>query len=111
MAGKTIRVLARGSAMVPDYGAASAIVHGQSHRFIGREWDESLADGEHVAGGWRPLKEPTVIRQDANRAAFAEFIHALRSGDLWPADVDTARIAGCEFDPNFGGEYAEKVSA
>jgi hypothetical protein len=111
MAGKTIRVLARGSAMVPDYGAASAIVHGQSHRFVGREWDESLGDGEHIAGGWRPLTEPTEIAQGPNRAAFAEIVLAIRAGDLWPADVATARLAGCEFDPHFGGEYAVKESA
>ena len=112
MAGKVLRVLARGSAMVPDFMRASRIAHDQPHAFVGREWDGSLGDGVGTSGGWVPLREPTVIEQSAHPAAFNEFLLVLRNGDLWPADEATARMAGVRFDHDFGGEYAdEKASA
>ena len=106
MAGKTLRVLARGRAMVPDFAHFARVAHDSTVRFIGREWDASLGDGTTTSGGWRPLKEPTEISQDANRQAFNEYIHVLRTGGLWPADEATARMASCKFDASFGGEYA-----
>lgn len=105
MADKILRVLARGTAMVPNYSRSSRMRHGDAHAFIGREWDESLGDGVSTSGGWKPLAEPTVIKQSAHPAAFNEYIHVLRAGDLWPADEATARMSGAKFDPSFGGEY------
>lgn len=89
-----LKVLARGSAMVFDHLSPR-------HRYVGREWDASLAS-DGVAGGWRPLAEPSEVPADP------EFVRALRDGSLWAADAATAKRAGVAFDPKYGGEYAAK---
>lgn len=107
---KTLRVLCRGSAMVPDYEAMGA----GARRFVGRQHDPSLGD-EHVdpdtkqkarQGGFRALVGEIVEVPDR-----AEYRLALRGHlnggppDLWPADAETAQAAGVKFDPSFGGEH------
>jgi hypothetical protein len=114
MAGKQLRVLARGTASVPVH---SAHARGQS-RFIGRVNDFDLGTAYTITDetgmkspGVMPARvcvpEPTVISQDDDPTEFTEQMLHLRYGDLWPFDEETARMSGVEFDPTYGGEYAE----
>lgn len=93
-----LRLLARGSAMFPDLKAMEA----GARRFIGRRNDPSLGN----AGGWVPHVD--AVEVDTH---FAEYQKAVRDGDLWPADEETARACNVEFDPKFGGEYDELAAA
>ena len=113
MAGKILRVLARGTASVPVHGAHA---RGQS-RFVGRVHDFDLGTpfvatdelGAKSAGVMPALvcsPEPHVVRQDDDPSEFSEQMLHLRYGDLWPFDEETAIAAGVPFDPDYGGEYA-----
>jgi hypothetical protein len=117
MANRTLRVLARGVAKVPDYAAHAA---GATTRFIGWQHDPS---GGHeysvVEGGVSETRksghheakdEPTVLTFALSDGLFGEYLRCLRDGDLWPADAATAALAGVPFDPTFGGEYAPAVT-
>lgn len=53
--------------------------------------------------GWAPSAEPTELPSQA------EYLQALRDGDLWPADKATADEADIDFDSKFGGEYAPEA--
>lgn len=115
MAGKTLRVLARGTASVPVHGAHA---RGQS-KFVGRFDDFDLGT-PFIAIDETGMKtpsvmparvcsaEPTVFDQDDDYNEFTEQLLHLRYGDLWPFDEATARMAGVPFDPSFGGEYAKE---
>lgn len=85
---KTLRLRARGTAMVTDYEAMDAGVK----RFIGWKLNPSLGE----AGGFESNDSIT------EKPARAEYLMALASGDLWPADKDTAEAASVDFDPTFG---------
>lgn len=75
-------VKAAGSAMVPDYQAPK----GQA-RYIGRKFNKEL-------NGWEPTN-PVHIPWNA------EYLMALKQGDLLPADLTTARLAGVDFKMPF----------
>lgn len=114
MAGKVLRVLARGTASAPIH---SAHARGMS-RFVGRVDDLELGtpfvavdENGIKTPGIMPARVcspvPTEFSQDADYSEFTEQLLHLRQGDLWPADEATARMAGVPFDPMFGGEYVK----
>lgn len=86
---KTLSVLPNGSAMVPHYESFAA----GRRAYIGLTWDESFANGVNVSGGWVVSKEPVVITP-ATHEFLNEYLLALRSGDLLPADDATAALCG-----------------
>lgn len=112
MAKKTLRVLARGEAKVPDYAAHAANI---TSRFIGWEFDASLGE-EYVdpatgqpamSGGHRKKSEPTTLVFEAGDPHFAEYLKNLMDGDLEPADEATAKLAKLPFK---AAASAKKVS-
>jgi hypothetical protein len=90
---KKLRVRARGTAMVPNMEALDA----GARRFIGRVFDPTLGP----AGGWPASPDITEVPRRA------EYLFAVRDGDLWAADEETAQFCGVKFDPSFGGEGEE----
>lgn len=95
-----LRVLARGTALVPNYAkqidaikTGVALPHGA--RFVAREFvaDESGAS----LGAWHPSKSPAVV------ADCHEYRQHVVEGSLWAADEATARACGVTYDPTFGG--------
>ena len=115
MAGKMIRVLARGDLLAPIHGAHA---RGMS-RFVGRFDDldtfgtpfTAVDETGQKTASVMPARvcsaEPTVFKQDDDSTEFAEQMLHLRYGDLWPFDADSARMSGVPFDPNYGGEYVK----
>lgn len=106
-----LRVLARGAAMVFDLERHDAGVR----RFVGRKHDTSMGyayrdefGNEKKSGGWPASHGPAHPDEVPYRA---EYVQALKDGDLWPADEETARAAGVKFDPKFGGEHEPPQSA
>lgn len=87
MAVTTLRVRARGAALVHNLEAVNA----SPRRFIGREW--VIEDGRH---GTRPHGETVEV---PNRA---EYRACVREGSLWAADAETAAECGVAFDALFG---------
>lgn len=81
---KELRFKAVEGSMVRDYGAMASGIG----RFVGytlnRETGNFELNGE----------EKVVTQKDPN---FSEYLLALRSGDLAPADAATAKLAGVEF--------------
>ena len=78
-----MKVFSSDSAMVADLQALSA----GARRFIGRKHDPNAG----LAGGWAVLDVPQEV------PAIAEYILAVRHGDLLPADEETAKICGVKF--------------
>ena len=108
---KKLRVLARGTAMVFDLERHDAGVR----RFVGRKHDRTLGSatrdesGNEVRqGGWPPSHKPVEPDEVPFRA---EYMLAVRDGDLWPADEESAALCGVKFDPKFGGEYDHEFAA
>ena len=102
---KKLRVLARGAAMVFDYERHDA----GTRRFVGRRFDGSLgavfvdeSGAQQRQGGWPASHSPANPDEIPHRA---DYVRALRDGDLWPADAETAAFVGVAFDPTFGGDY------
>lgn len=81
-------VLAKGTALVSHLEALDAGVR----RFVGRKHDPSVGP----AGGFVPHAEAEEV---ADRA---EYRQAVKEGDLWAADEETAAKCGVKFDPKFG---------
>lgn len=75
-----MKVFANGSAMVSDLQALAA----GARRYIGRSYDSGLG----LAGGWPALMKPQEV------PAIAEYVQALKDGDLLPADEETAKLCG-----------------
>jgi hypothetical protein len=69
--------------MVTDYEALAAGVR----RFVGRDFDPNVGN----AGGWVEKSEPSEVPERA------EYILALKAGDLLPANEETAKLAGSAF--------------
>lgn len=110
---KTLRVLARGSAMVPDLEAQEN-PYGAVRRFLGRFHDpeagemltERVTGRQFKQGGFRA--NPGDVVTVPNRAEYRK--HVVQR-DLWPADVATAQACGVAFDATFGEEHPpEKVA-
>lgn len=102
-----LRVLAKGSAQVPNYEAAAA---GQNGRIthaclpLGPEFfdDEAKVTRRHAAF----VKYVGKVIEVPDRA---EYRRHLRDGDLYPADIETAQAAGVPFDKDFGHEHDDDV--
>ena len=124
---KTLRVLPRGTALVPDY---EAFAHPAGiRRFHGWRHDPTLGDfvQEQVRTKWQPsgVRQGGFVKQDDQVVEVpdsAEMRRHLRgderkaewNGDLWPADPETAALVGVPFDPTFGDEhpvYSKALSA
>jgi hypothetical protein len=126
---KPLRVLPRGTALVPDYEALYHPTH-SVRRFHGWTHDRTLGepvksldvhgaptiDGA-MSGGFRRSESEVVEVPDT-----AEYRRHLRgdprvdvwNGDLWPADLETAREVGCKFyplEPDFAEEFADEHPA
>ncbi len=92
MATKTLCVRARGDALLQDYEALDAGVK----RFVGRQFKEV------EPGQWG-----FVPTQDSAKIPYrAEYVRAVKEGDLWAADAATAAACGVEFDSKFGASDA-----
>lgn len=89
MTPKTLRVRARGEALVHRLEAMSS----SPRQFIGREW--CVFEGRDAL---RPVDGDVEIPYRA------EYASAVKSGALWAADKATADACGVPFDPRFGGE-------
>jgi hypothetical protein len=96
MADDKARVLARGSAAVPDFDAMDR--EPALRRSIGRRY-EQLPSGDY---GYVPTGAVELVGKRT------EIARAIADGDLWPADQATAdwaeslTRAGVVFDPTFG---------
>jgi len=90
-----LRVRAVGSVMVQDYAAMRSGIR----RFIGRKVDpergETWVDPEtqlkHRQAVFVPMEEPEEV------PVCAEYLKALKAGDLEAADEATAKLAGVKF--------------
>jgi len=88
MDNQKLRFHARGTALVQDF--------------------ERLDLGVKKFLGWKYIvNEDGTASFDATGEAAevpyrAEYVFACKGGDLWPADLDTARACGVPFDSKFG---------
>lgn len=98
----TLRVRARGDALVQDH---DALLVG-TRRYIGRRWDVAVpADGDSPNRyGFIPTDEDVVVPNTH------DYKHELKHCCLWAADEETAKKAGVKFDPNFGADPKATVS-
>lgn len=100
MAKPRLRFLARGTSLVAD-------VHAQEHpthpvrRFVGRRWQEVLPG----RWSWVPTGEPQECEYHP------DLVDAVKKGDLWAADEESAAFCGVGFDPDFGDEETETIKA
>ncbi len=85
MTERKLRVLAAGDTLVANLEAEEA----GARRFIGRRFDGEGPNGE---ARWTPTDEPVELPYRA------EYVSALKAGDLDAADDETARLAGLEVD-------------
>lgn len=77
---KMLLVRPVGTALVTDYAKMERNIRA----FIGRKWDPTVGD----AGGFVPTDEDVEVPE------IAEYIHALRDGDLEPRNAQAAKHAG-----------------
>lgn len=82
---RLLRVFAAGDAMVSNLEAEEA----GARRYIGRRYDGEGPNGE---GRWVPTGEVVEVPYRA------EYVAALRAGELMPADDETAQLAGVKRD-------------
>ena len=103
MAFNTLRVRARGTALVQDYAAMEAGIR----RYIGRKADPKYIDPEKSQGlAFVPTDE--VFEVAGHHLQWRhEYARHVAHGDLWPADEATAKECGVSFDPTFGGALKE----
>jgi hypothetical protein len=118
-----LRVLHRGTAMVPDY---RALMDTNTRRHVGLRFDPTLGpeddflhprpDGRgydtvrgHHGGFVKMIDEPVTIPADDPH--YGEYIRHLKDGDLWAADQETASAAGVAFEPDFEGEHPQSTAA
>ena len=89
MDSKTLRVRARGAALVQRLDAIGS----QVRQYVGRAY-VTLPEG----GGFAPIAE------DVELPNVAEYRQAVKEGSLWAADEATAKACGVLFDEDFGEE-------
>ena len=104
MPGETLRVLARGRSLVPDYERAQ---NDKRNAFVGWSCQAAGAEMRDEQTGQTVtqavfVKKIGVVCEVPLRA---EYLRELRDGCLWPADLATAQLANVKFDPAFGGEH------
>ena len=102
---RVLKLLARGSGLFADREALNA----NARRFVGRQLDVKT-------GAWLPLKEPAVKDLSVIDPLDAhDYRHAVRTGQLWAADEDTARECGVKWDEAYqaamDAEMAERDEA
>lgn len=121
MATETLRVLAKKGTLVLDYSYALA---SKQRRYVGRttirsetrdglptdcftqEWDHQEFTGVQPWFEAHQRKTtPTVVTNDDTHGEGAYYRARVAEGGLWPADEETAKACGVQFDANFGGEY------
>jgi len=109
MSDQKLRVLARGTALVPKYEAQANRLNsfvGWSCQAIGPEFvDPETRQPRRHAGFVKRVGEVVEL------PVRAEYLRHLRDRDLWPADEATAQIACVPFDPKYGGEHDDKAKA
>lgn len=84
---KMLRVRAQGDALVPNYERQEASINA-ARCFIARAYKE-VEPGKYA---FVPTNEVAEV------PARAEYIKALKDGDLLPADAETASAAGLKFE-------------
>lgn len=105
---KTLRVLPRGTTMVPHL---ESLGHA-AKRFVGHKFVAS--ELEHIDGTWEhhgAVEEvPSVPETDrAFVSLLQEYVAHVRQGALWPADKSSADACGVKFDPSFGMEHGSSL--
>lgn len=104
----TLRVLAKGTAQVPNYEAQAGGRNARvSHSTlpIGPQFDDVDQPG-------RKLRHAVFVKHVGRVLTVpdrAEYRRHLRDRDLWPADQETAAACGVPFDPTFGGEHTAEA--
>jgi hypothetical protein len=95
---------ARGTALCPHYEASENHVR----RFIGRRVDRTIGHDEVNPENGQTVKTGGFPSTgEAEEVPYrAEYLFAVRDGDAWAADEETAKVCGVPFDPTFGGEIA-----
>lgn len=95
MTPNTLRVRARGTGLVQNYERLEASVNAVN-QFIGRKFEERKD---------RPGEYAFVPTDKIEEVPYrAEYILALKSGDLEPADEATAKAAGLPFGKQEDGD-------
>ena len=113
----SFKVLAKGDVLVLDIEYASQT---GSRRYVGRSvvraWTvDELPKGEpsheipneFFPPGTEPVQHMAFPK--LNKAVSVKnsryYRNALKNGELWPADIATAKAVDVEFDASFGGEF------
>jgi hypothetical protein len=111
-----LRLKARAGLLCPHLEAHL----GGARRYVGRTFDPNLGHtyldenkNRLLTGGWPASKvgEEILISDEHVIEHTVEYARAVRSGDLWAADEDTAKLLGVDFDSKFGGEFDEEPEA
>ncbi len=88
---KVLKVRSAPMAMVTNFEALDA----KSRRYVGRQFDPSVGEinpeTQRPQGGWPLRDEPEEV------PFRAEYLQAVREGDLIPADKATADLCGVPF--------------
>jgi hypothetical protein len=90
MTTKRLRFYAKGTAQVTDPHAQERNLR----RCVGRRWQEVLPG----RWAWVPTGEPQEIDYHP------DLVKAVKDGDLWPADAETAKAIGVPYDDAFTGD-------
>lgn len=108
MPGEKLRVLARGTALVPDYEKQQ---HDKRNAFVG--WTCSAIGPEfkdpETGSTMRHAGFVKRIGHVAELPVRAEYLRELRDKCLWPADLATAQLANVAFDAAYGGEHDDEA--
>lgn len=116
----SLKFLAKGTAMVPDYAAQASGIrcfHGYAFdKTIGpkveiRDPITGASSGQVGNHGGFVKQIGVVVEVKPGSLGFSECIRHLRDGDLWPGDEYTAALVGQKFDKDFGGEHSDAAKA
>jgi hypothetical protein len=112
MSDEKLRVYARGNAMVPNYEAQGARTGGQPNRFHTHGWEACGPKFHDVESGLvrRHIAWMKRVGEPIELPVTAEYIKHLQWGDLYPADPETACLAGVPF-VDFEHEHGEAATA
>ena len=97
MAPKMLKVLPVGTALVQDVDA----LEGGRNAFVGRKWVPVPDEPERY--GWAPTDEVAEV------PFRPEYLDALKTGGLEPADADTAKLCGVAWKAPAPAAKAPKV--
>lgn len=102
-----LRVLARGTALVPDIDA----LNGHRRAFVGRFLDKT--QGEKYTDADKIERQQAVFGSHplpVEVPSYHEYVRSVKEGDLWAGDEETAKYCGVPFDPTFGESLDSKDS-